>query len=131
MIESEFAKKLVEHIFKLLRQKEEDERIYGNSFVEFTDRKIEVVIPTEMMLKRNKKGIVINYSYEKEIIEKIVNKFEVDIDLKFNKRVIREIVIETIKAINSETSHNSRKIQSTQKLLETTFYKKFNNGKQK
>ena len=55
MTESKFAKKFVRHIFKLLRKKEEDEMIYGDSFVEFTDRKIEIIEPTRVIIKRRKR----------------------------------------------------------------------------
>ena len=54
MTESKFAKKFVRHIFKLLKVKEEDEMIYGDSFVEFTDRKIEVIEPTRVRIKQQK-----------------------------------------------------------------------------
>ena len=56
-----FSKKLVEHIFKLLKVKEEDEMLYGDSFVEFTDRKIEVLHPTKVKLIPHKRGKIIRY----------------------------------------------------------------------
>lgn len=53
---SRFSKKFVEHIFKLLKKKDEDEAFYGNSFVEFTDRKIEIVCPLNVSIVTDKKG---------------------------------------------------------------------------
>ena len=56
-----FSKKLVEHIFKLLKVKDEDEMIYGDSFVEFTDRKIEIINPTKLYIIKNKKGKMVGW----------------------------------------------------------------------
>ena len=61
MTKERFSKKLVEHIFKLLKVKEEDERIYGDSFVEFTDRKIEIIHPINLYIIKNKKGKVVGW----------------------------------------------------------------------
>ena len=60
-MDKRFSKKLIEHIFKLLKQKEEDEFVCGNSFVEFTDRKIEIIKPTNVGIVLNKKGKIDHY----------------------------------------------------------------------
>ena len=61
MNKKQFIKKLRTCILKLLKRKEQDKWIYGNSFIEFTDRKVEVLEPVKVLIIRNKKGKVIGY----------------------------------------------------------------------
>ena len=61
MAKETFSKKFVEHIFKLLKVKEHDEMIYGDAFVEFTDRKIEIIHPTKVKLIPHKRGKIVYY----------------------------------------------------------------------
>lgn len=51
MKEEEFEKKFVRAIIQIRHQMDADKQIYGDSFIEFTDRKIEVIQPDKVMLK--------------------------------------------------------------------------------
>ena len=56
MEQKEFTKKLVESFMKLINKADLDKIIYGESYWEFTDRKIEVLDPKKVKLTINKKG---------------------------------------------------------------------------
>ena len=49
--EEQFNKKFVETIFKIKNQIEKDRDIYGDAYVRFTDRSIEVLSPDKVILK--------------------------------------------------------------------------------
>jgi len=52
-----FEGKLLDQFMKLINQADFDKSISGNSYWEFTDRKIEVINPIK--IKSNKKGVII------------------------------------------------------------------------
>ena len=54
-----FEKRLISQFMKLIRKADMDKMISGNSFWEFTDRKMEIIDPCKIMTKYNKKGIII------------------------------------------------------------------------
>ena len=49
--EKDFEKKFMASIVQIRRTMEMDKAIYGDAFIEFTDRKIEVVEPTKVIIK--------------------------------------------------------------------------------
>lgn len=70
----EFCKKLIDSFMKLINRGDLDKIIYGNTYWEFTDRKIEVIEPDKV--KWDKKGLVIQSNrltkdelYGKSILE--------------------------------------------------------------
>ena len=48
----ELVKKIIEGVQRLLLTKNRDEILYGNAYIEFTDRKIEVIDPTKIQSKK-------------------------------------------------------------------------------
>ena len=50
MEEQGFQKKFVGAIVQIMSKMEEDKRIYGNAYIEFTDRKIELINPDKVLL---------------------------------------------------------------------------------
>ena len=48
----ELVKKIIEGVQRLLLTKKQDEMLYGNAYIEFTDRKIEVIDPTKIQSKK-------------------------------------------------------------------------------
>ncbi len=51
MEEQGFQKKFVGAIVQIMSKMEEDKRIYGNAYIEFTDRKIELITPDKVIIK--------------------------------------------------------------------------------
>lgn len=52
-----FEKHLIDQFMKLIRRADLDKIITGNSYWEFTERKIELIDPQK--IKHNKKGVII------------------------------------------------------------------------
>ncbi len=46
----------LEKVMDLWLQKEKDEMIFGNSYMEITDRKIEIIDPSRVIIKKTKEG---------------------------------------------------------------------------
>ncbi len=55
LTEKQFSSKFVNNFVKLLAKIETDKMIYGDAFIHMTDRKIEIVDPTKVILKCPKK----------------------------------------------------------------------------
>jgi len=53
----EFIKMLIDKLYELLIKSDRDEKVYGNSFFDITDRKIELIEPNKVDL--TKKGYFI------------------------------------------------------------------------
>lgn len=54
--EKAFNKKFIETFIQIRHQIDKDKMIYGDSFIRFTDRSIEVISPDKVILKiKNKK----------------------------------------------------------------------------
>lgn len=53
--EKEYYMKFVKHVVHLYNVAKKDEMICGDAYVEFTDRKIEVIDPTKVTLTIDKK----------------------------------------------------------------------------
>jgi len=51
---------LLERLAQLKAKMEEDQLIYGDAFIHLTDRKIEVLKPTDVTLELDKKGLLKN-----------------------------------------------------------------------
>ena len=68
MNEKEFDEKVVNSIIQLRTQMVSDRAICGDAFVEFTDRKIEVLDPKQVIIKSN-----MCQRCKKEIKDKTVN----------------------------------------------------------
>ena len=49
--EKDFEKKFISSVVQIRRTMEMDKMIYGDAFIEFTDRKIEVLEPTKVIIK--------------------------------------------------------------------------------
>ena len=49
--EKEFEKKFITSVVQIRRTMEMDKMIYGDAFIEFTDRKIEVLGPDKVIIK--------------------------------------------------------------------------------
>lgn len=56
-MEKELINKLINHITHLINVANTDEKIYGNSYFEFTDRTIRVIEPKNIELSKNKIGL--------------------------------------------------------------------------
>ena len=53
--EKEFNQKLIDGFVKLKQRADLDKMIYGNAFYEITDRKIEIINPEKINIKRVRK----------------------------------------------------------------------------
>lgn len=51
--EKEFLNKIFKHMIKLVAKMSEDELMYGGRFIELTDRKMEVICPTNIIYENN------------------------------------------------------------------------------
>ena len=55
--EKQFNKKFIETIIQIRHRIEKDKKIFGDAFIRFTDRSIEVISPDKVILKiKNKKA---------------------------------------------------------------------------
>jgi len=57
LTQNQFTEKLIDSFMKLILKADLDKTLFGNSYWEFTDRKIEVINP--MSIKINKDGVVV------------------------------------------------------------------------
>lgn len=48
----EFIKMLIDKLYELLIKSDRDEKVYGNSFFDITDRKIELIEPNKVDLTK-------------------------------------------------------------------------------
>lgn len=67
MKEEEFDSKLINSLIKLRNKIEEDKMIYGDAFIHLTDRKMEVIEPSRVIIKYDKKGKLESYEI-KEVL---------------------------------------------------------------
>jgi len=50
----EFIKMLIDKLYELLIKSDRDEKVYGNSFFDITDRKIELIEPNKVDLTKKR-----------------------------------------------------------------------------
>jgi len=50
----EFIKMLIDKLYELLIKSDRDEKVYGNSFFDITDRKIELIEPNKVNLTKKR-----------------------------------------------------------------------------
>ncbi len=62
--EKEFIKKFMEVTLKLWNQIQKDNMIFGDGFIEYTDRKMEVILPSKVNIIQ-KKGKIIAYKIKR------------------------------------------------------------------
>jgi len=68
--EKEFNDKFIRAIIQVRHQMDMDKFIYGDSFIEFTERKIEVITPDKVVLKTDNLVNMIDKQKVREVIDK-------------------------------------------------------------
>ena len=62
--EKDFVKKFMEATLRLWKQIGADKMIYGDGYIKYNDRKIEVILPTRVTIIHTKKGKITGYKVE-------------------------------------------------------------------